>query len=135
MREGRTRGWCFLLEEIEQVRACIVANLSFGRGDSGILNICAYMRYMCCEPIVRCPVDFLCRFPLVIFQQAPPVVLDTALLPWSFLPPSAKERSKCRTIHSPRDASVRSAYAMMSAKLRRRKIPHQTSSGTTNGER
>src|SRR5215469_17937850 len=23
-----------------------------------------------CEPIARCPVDFLCRFPLVIFQQA-----------------------------------------------------------------
>jgi hypothetical protein len=31
----------------------------------GILNICAH-----CEPIARCPVDFLCRFPLVIFQQA-----------------------------------------------------------------
>jgi len=29
------------------------------------LNICAH-----CEPIARCPVDFLCRFPLVIFQQA-----------------------------------------------------------------
>jgi len=31
----------------------------------GILTICAH-----CEPIARCPVDFLCRFPLVIFQQA-----------------------------------------------------------------
>src|SRR6516165_5077250 len=31
----------------------------------GILNICAHR-----EPIARCPVDFLCRFPLVIFQQA-----------------------------------------------------------------
>ena len=31
----------------------------------GILNIGAH-----CEPIARCPVDFLCRFPLVIFKHA-----------------------------------------------------------------
>src|SRR5215469_4323100 len=37
---------------------------SFVREIPGILNRCAH-----CEPIAR-PVDFLCRFPLVIFQQA-----------------------------------------------------------------
>ena len=31
----------------------------------GILSICAH-----CGPIARCPVDVLCRFPLVILQQA-----------------------------------------------------------------
>src|SRR5207244_9034790 len=53
------------------------------------------MRYMCCEPIVRCPVDFM-PLPSHSTSAGRQVVLDTALLPCSFLPASAKAtRSDC----------------------------------------
>jgi hypothetical protein len=47
-----------------------------------------YMRSF--EPIARCPIDFM---PLASGNTSAgrPVVLDTALLPRPFLPPSAKE--------------------------------------------
>ena len=50
---------------------------------------------MCCEPIVRCPVDFM-PLPSHSTSAGRQVVLDTALLPCSFLPASAKAtRSDC----------------------------------------
>src|SRR6266567_4587267 len=46
------------------------------------------------EPIARCPVDS--PLPSRNTSAGRPVVLDTALLPCSFLPPPAKEtRSDC----------------------------------------
>ena len=56
----------------------------------GILNIFAHY-----EPIARCAVGFM-PLPLRNTSAGRPVVVDTALLPCSFLPPSAKEtRSDC----------------------------------------
>jgi hypothetical protein len=74
-----------------------------------ILNICAH-----CEPIARCPIDFM---PLASRNTSAgrPVVLDTALLPRPFLPPSAKE-TRCDCL-CPDGSSLHGNAANIAARL------------------